>query len=99
VCTEHEQTFEGFAPEYPQVHDVQVGAGRTVRYHCYIFNSGNLAKHGDGGFINWAFMGNYEQWSDGNTQFVRFDPIAREWPPLRASGRPIAPPSSVLYSH
>ena len=22
-----------------------------------------------------AFMGNYEQWSDGNTQFVRFNPI------------------------
>ena len=102
MCTEHETKFEGFAPGYPQTHDVWVGPARWVRYHCYIFNSGNLAKHGDGGFINWAFMGNYEQWSDGNSQFVRFDPIERRHSPhLRpfwAEGRaqPLIPYGEAL---
>jgi hypothetical protein len=82
VCTQHETEFEGFVDGSPSHYSLDFGLANGVTYSCYIFEKGKLAKHGDGGFNNWCFVGNYERFSDGNTEFVHFNPIEREIPPF-----------------
>jgi len=34
-------------------------SGITMTYQCYVFDSGPFTLKGDGGYLNWAFAGNF----------------------------------------
>lgn len=52
-------------------HELDTGMGFTKGYETYVFDYGTFTLAGDGGFINWAFAGNYVK----NDNVVTFSPI------------------------
>ncbi|KAI1111761.1 hypothetical protein F5Y14DRAFT_424359 [Nemania sp. NC0429] len=60
------------------VEDRQViykGLSRTVPFRVVVFNRGTVLNLGDGGFINWEFIGNYKRTTSSLTIF---EPCNRE---------------------
>jgi hypothetical protein len=49
-------------------------AGKTQGYEIYVFDSGNFTLAGDGGWINWAFIGNWIR-DPPDSNFVTFNQI------------------------
>jgi hypothetical protein len=49
--------------------------GRTKGYDIFVFDSGEFELKGDGGWANWAFVGNRD-WTPGSSKVV-FKPINR----------------------
>jgi hypothetical protein len=47
----------------------------TQGYEVYVFDTGTFNLAGDGGYINWAFMGNFER----QGHFVQFNQISGEY--------------------
>ncbi|KAF6747003.1 hypothetical protein DFP72DRAFT_1075827 [Ephemerocybe angulata] len=43
--------------------DIKIGG--TIGYEVYWFESGTFERHGDGGFLNWAFVGDVASTSNG----------------------------------
>ncbi|KAI7364990.1 hypothetical protein KC354_g5235 [Hortaea werneckii] len=39
----------------------QCPSGNTITYTCYVFDSGDFELKGDGGYLNWAFTGNFKR--------------------------------------
>ncbi|KAJ8522025.1 hypothetical protein ONZ45_g1390 [Pleurotus djamor] len=39
-------------------HEFDIVIGGTIGYELYWFRKGEFTRHGDGGFINWAYRGN-----------------------------------------
>jgi hypothetical protein len=57
------------------------GGGGTIGYEVYFAEKGrgfSLANQGDGGFMNWAFIGEFTR--DGNTIFASEHPTTSEQP-------------------
>ncbi|KAF4604958.1 hypothetical protein EYR40_003741 [Pleurotus pulmonarius] len=61
IChPEHDYKFDGErGVDWGHKHEeFDLVIGGTVGYEIYNFRSGEFTRHGDGGFINWAFNGN-----------------------------------------
>jgi|SRR5271154_1337607 hypothetical protein len=59
--------------DYVYAHqECDIGLGFTKGYNIYMLDYGTFQLNGDGGFINWAFGGNYD-YEDGD--YVTFYPI------------------------
>ncbi|CAF9904553.1 hypothetical protein IMSHALPRED_000104 [Imshaugia aleurites] len=61
VFPPHSQSLQG--SQYQQL--VCKTPTQTLSYDCYIFDSGTFTLKGDGGYLNWAFTGNFTR--NGNT--------------------------------
>lgn len=46
----------------------RLSTGFTINYMLYIFDSGTVDLEGDGGYLNWAFQGNFKR-SGGHVEF------------------------------
>ncbi|KAF7436587.1 hypothetical protein PC9H_003420 [Pleurotus ostreatus] len=51
-------------------HELDIQIGGTIGYEIYNFKSGEFTRHGDGGFINWAFQGNLKSRSSDGRHLV-----------------------------
>ncbi|KAI9735881.1 MAG: hypothetical protein M1834_001346 [Cirrosporium novae-zelandiae] len=73
VATLHTTVNHHFAPEGVveriSLKYVETNKARLVPYECVVFRKGSLAWLGDGGYINWCFLGNFVRM--GN--FVTFE--------------------------
>lgn len=43
---------------------------KTMKYKCYVFDSGDFHLKGDGGYLNWAFAGKYNRY-DKDLSFAK----------------------------
>lgn len=68
VFPPHDQNLQG--SKYQQL--VCKTPTQTLSYDCYIFDSGDFTLKGDGGYLNWAFAGNFTR--NGNK--LTFKPCA-----------------------
>lgn len=64
----HNYDINGISPYLYKTEEKEVGG---TRYKIYAFNEGTFVNRGDGGYINWAFWGNFTR--DGGT--VHFKPL------------------------
>ncbi len=55
--------------------ELPVQVPNTKGYETYVFDYGDFNMMGDGGFINWCFMGNFDRTGAGR---VSFHPIQSE---------------------
>ncbi|KAF9465411.1 hypothetical protein BDZ94DRAFT_1234573 [Collybia nuda] len=69
IChTKHKTAFDGTrGKDWGHSHqEFDVKIGGTVGYEIYYFKSGKFTRQGDGGFLNWAYIGNVKsKSSDG----------------------------------
>ena len=56
VFPPHDQNFT--RSQYSQLL-CKTPSGQTLSYDCYVFDAGDFTLKGDGGFLNWAFQGNF----------------------------------------
>ncbi|KAJ3524998.1 hypothetical protein NMY22_g10761 [Coprinellus aureogranulatus] len=73
IChTDHSTHFDGKqGKEWGHFHreyDIQIGG--TIGYEVYWFESGKFVRHGDGGYLNWAYFGNVKSVSDDGATVV-----------------------------
>ncbi|KAK5122221.1 hypothetical protein LTR85_004131 [Meristemomyces frigidus] len=62
VYPKHTANFQG--SQQQQLQCQTPNNKQTISYDCYVFDSGNFELQGDGGYLNWAFTGNFKR--DGN---------------------------------
>ncbi|KAF8230847.1 hypothetical protein L208DRAFT_101092 [Tricholoma matsutake] len=75
VChTKYDFSFDGTqGTDWDHLHhELPVSFGRTIGYDIYWFRSGTFRRWGDGGFINWAYIGNVISNSGGSPDVVVF---------------------------
>jgi len=68
IChTEHTTAFTGKqGVDWGHSHqEFNVHFGKTVGYEIYWAKSGKFTRKGDGGYLNWAYIGNVKSTSDG----------------------------------
>ena len=65
----HSYDMDGITPFLYKTEEHEAGG---YRYKIYTFTQGRFINHGDGGYLNWAFWGNYTR--DGG--IVDFSPMA-----------------------
>ena len=53
-----EDKFRGVIKEYEVIYDGWIG---NVPYWVWIFEEGEFTNKGDGGYINWSFIGSFEK--------------------------------------
>lgn len=59
VLPKHTETFQGSKQQ--QLLCQTPNDKQTLSYDCYIFDSGDFELQGDGGYLNWAFTGNFKR--------------------------------------
>ena len=47
-------------------------SGHSTKYTVWIFESGEFKNKGDGGWINWAFCGNFKRGKGDGSGYVQF---------------------------
>lgn len=74
VHTKHHYNFKGTKGK-DWYHDhrelpVHFPVGSTIGYEIYGFGEGEFNREGDGGYLNWAYIGNVKSTSDSNSHIV-----------------------------
>ncbi|KAJ3511734.1 hypothetical protein NMY22_g15557 [Coprinellus aureogranulatus] len=73
IChTDHSTHFDGEQGKdwdhFHREYDIKIGG--TIGYEVYWFRSGTFERHGDGGYLNWAYYGNVKSTSNGGATVV-----------------------------
>lgn len=73
IChTDHRQYFDGKQGEnwghYHREYDIDIGG--TIGYEIYWFESGRFERRGDGGWLNWAYIGNVVRTENGGKTVI-----------------------------
>jgi len=73
IVVTSDEDYEFSFNNYVYAHqECDIGLGFTKGYDIYVLDYGTFQLNGDGGFINWAFGGNYDFQDE---DYVTFYPI------------------------
>ncbi|RDB14945.1 hypothetical protein Hypma_016158 [Hypsizygus marmoreus] len=73
IChTKHSTAFEGTkGTDWGHAHqEFDIKVGGTIGYEIYWFTAGKFTRQGDGGYLNWAYVGNVKSKSPDGKEIV-----------------------------